>query len=253
MIYITGDTHGDFAGRFNADNFPEQKEMTKEDYVIICGDFGGIWDYEKESAYERNWLDWFNTRNYTLLFIDGNHENFHRLYQYPKKEWHGGKVHEIRPSVLHLMRGQVYQLNGKTIFTFGGAASHDITGGILEMNDPDFKEKKKALDKGYLPYRINGKTWWKEELASEEEKEEGRRNLRACHYKVDYIISHECATRTKAILGGAGRFQGDEQSDYLEEIKQITDYKKWFFGHYHDNLNVNDKEIMLYEQVIRVE
>ena len=44
MIYITGDTHAEFKHRFNMENFSEQKEMTKDDYVIICGDFGGVWD-----------------------------------------------------------------------------------------------------------------------------------------------------------------------------------------------------------------
>ena len=44
MIYVTGDTHADFK-RFSTNNFPEQREMTKYDYVIVCGDFGGIWDY----------------------------------------------------------------------------------------------------------------------------------------------------------------------------------------------------------------
>ena len=48
MIYITGDCHQDFE-RFITSNFPEQKEMTKEDYVIICGDFGGVWNKDKES------------------------------------------------------------------------------------------------------------------------------------------------------------------------------------------------------------
>ena len=50
MIYLTGDTHSDFA-RFSTDKFQIQKEMTKNDYVIICGDFGGVWNYisiEKE-------------------------------------------------------------------------------------------------------------------------------------------------------------------------------------------------------------
>ena len=46
MIYITGDCHRNFE-RFNTRNYPEQKEMSKEDYVIICGDFGGIWDQEE--------------------------------------------------------------------------------------------------------------------------------------------------------------------------------------------------------------
>ena len=43
VIFMTGDTHGDF-GRFSARAFPEQKHLSKDDYVIICGDFGGIWD-----------------------------------------------------------------------------------------------------------------------------------------------------------------------------------------------------------------
>ena len=79
MIYVTGDTHADFKHRFNTRNFPEQKEMTKEDYVIICGDFGGIWDVGWESKNEKHWLDWFEERSYTLLFVDGNHENKEEL------------------------------------------------------------------------------------------------------------------------------------------------------------------------------
>ena len=126
MIYITGDTHGDFKRRFNTDSFPEQKSMTKDDYLIICGDFGGIWDQETESRNEKYWFKWFEERSYTLLFVDGNHENFDRLNSYPVKEWHGGKVHEIRPHILHLMRGQVFLIDDRKIFTFGGAGSHDI-------------------------------------------------------------------------------------------------------------------------------
>ncbi len=65
MIYITGDTHADFAHRFNTANFPEQKEMTKDDYVIICGDFGGVWDVGWESKGEKHWLDWFEEHAHT--------------------------------------------------------------------------------------------------------------------------------------------------------------------------------------------
>ena len=106
MIYVTGDTHAEFEHRFNTRNFPEQKEMTKDDYVIVCGDFGGIWNVGQESRNEKYWLDWFEGRNFTLLFIDGNHENFDRLFEYPLVEWHGGKVHKIRPHVIHVLHNQ---------------------------------------------------------------------------------------------------------------------------------------------------
>ena len=102
MIYITGDCHREF-GRFSTKNFPEQNEMTKDDFVIICGDFGGIWDKE-ESKEEKYYLDWLNNKPFTTLFIDGNHENYDRLCSYSVVEWHGGKVHMVlsfyRPIIL---------------------------------------------------------------------------------------------------------------------------------------------------------
>ena len=154
MIYVTGDCHQNFE-RFNASIFPEQNDMTKDDYVIICGDFGGVWNKDEESKEETMLMDWLDCKFFTTLFVDGNHENFDRLYEYPVEEWHGGKVHKIRPSVIHLMRGQVFDIEGASFFTIGGATSHDIDGGILEPDDPDFKKKRKKLNKGILPYRIN--------------------------------------------------------------------------------------------------
>ncbi len=44
----------------------------------------------------------------------------------------------------------------------------------------------------------------------------------------------------------------DRVTDYLEFIKNYANYKKWFFGHYHDNRNRSDKEILIYEQIIRI-
>ena len=57
MIYITGDTHSNFL-RFTEEKFPIQTEMTKDDYIIICGDFGGVWTFEEESRREKEALDW---------------------------------------------------------------------------------------------------------------------------------------------------------------------------------------------------
>ena len=73
-IYITGDCHGDYR-RFSAKRFPEQKEMTKDDCVIICGDFG-FWSYDKEQLWWRKWLE---EKPFTTLWVDGNHENFDLL------------------------------------------------------------------------------------------------------------------------------------------------------------------------------
>ena len=250
MIYVTGDCHGDFE-RLNQTIFPEQKEMTKDDYVIICGDFGGVWNRGAESRREKWWMDWLQERSFTTLFVDGNHENFDRLDAYPAEEWHGGLVHKIRPSMIHLMRGQVFDLDGSKIFAFGGARSHDIDGGILELDDPQFELKKKQLDRGWRPYRINHLSWWERELPSEAEMEEGRKNLERNGNQVDFIISHCCASSTQVLLSH-GMFKPDILTAYLEEIRQTVQFKKWFFGHYHENRNVNREEILIYEQIIRI-
>jgi len=251
MIYVTGDCHQNFE-KLNMSSFPEQKEMTKNDYMIICGDFGAVWNKECENRHETWWLDWLEEEKpFTTLFVDGNHENFDRLYKYPVEEWHGGKVHKIRPSVIHLMRGQVFDIDGVSIFSFGGAQSHDISGGILDPKDPKFKLKRDSLDMNYISYRINHISWWKEELPSEEEMEEGRRNLEKHNNEVDFIVTHCCASSTQTLLGG-GFYKTDIETAYFEELKQKVKFKKWFFGHYHDNKNVSAEEILIYEQIIRI-
>ena len=77
-VWITGDIHGD-PTRFSTESFYEQKEMTKDDYCIVLGDFGLIWDHRGESKNEKWWLDWLESKPFTTLFIDGNHENHDRL------------------------------------------------------------------------------------------------------------------------------------------------------------------------------
>lgn len=254
MIYITGDCHSDFR-RFSTDIFPEQKEMTKDDTVIILGDFGGVW-YQEDSKYikkENYWLDWLENKSFTTVFVCGNHENFNRLYSYPIKEWNGGSVHEIRPHVLHLMRGEIFTIEDNKFFAFGGASSHDISDGILDYEDPNWKDKAKALDKqGKYMYRVKGLSWWEQELPTEEEMENGRKNLAAHGNKMDFLLTHSPSTSQIYLLGGKGLYEPDRLTNYLEDIRAEAEYKKHFMGHMHLNKAINDKDIVLYEQIIRI-
>ena len=246
MIYITGDTHSFWMERLNMNSFPEQKEMTKDDYVIICGDFG-IWDNSKREKYN---LDWLESRNFTTLFVDGNHENYDILDGLPVEEWHGGKVSRIRPSVLHLKRGEIFDIDGNKFFTFGGASSHDISDGILDpVKD---KELIKKWDKDYTKmFRVNHVSWWSRELPSEEEMQNGIDNLEKHAWKVDYILSHSPCASIIALIG-QGFYEQDILTKYLEEIRCKADYKRWFAGHMHEDRAINDKDILLYEQIIRI-
>ena len=249
MIYVTGDCHSDFR-RFSTSNFPEQKDMTKEDYVIICGDFGDIWDYREETKYEQYWLKWLEEKPFTILFVSGNHENFDRLTEYPEETWHGDRVNKIRPSVLHLMRGEIYEIEGKSFFAFGGARSHDIRDGILdpEKDEEKIKEWSEKYDK---LFRINRRTWWKQEEATKEEMKYGRKQLEMHDNNVNYIISH-CGPQNAVDDYFDGYYKPEPMTQYFEEIAQNVNFQAWFFGHYHDNKQILGKYYLLYEQIIRI-
>lgn len=170
MIYVTGDIHGEVdISKLNTQNFSQAKEG---DYLIICGDFGLIWDI-KPSKNEEYWLKWLSKKPWTTLFVDGNHENFDRLKNYPITEKWGGKVQKIYDKVYHLMRGEIYTIEGKKIFTFGGALSHDKM------------------------YRREGISWWEDELPSKEECECAMANLKSVEDTIDIIITHDAP---KALL-----------------------------------------------------
>lgn len=67
MIYITGDTHIPVdIQKLSAKKFPKQKELTKNDYVIIWGDFGGIWDGSNEEKY---WIKWLKEKTLQLCLL----------------------------------------------------------------------------------------------------------------------------------------------------------------------------------------
>lgn len=226
MIYITGDTHGSYdISKLNTKNFPEQKNLTKKDYLIICGDFGLVWDNSKEEKY---WQKWLNNKNFTTLFVDGNHENHFQLNEYEVKEWNGGKVHFVQDNVIHLMRGQVFSIDGYKIFTMGGGTS---------------------IDK---QFRVEGKTWWAEEIPSKEELSEGLDNLNKHDWEVDYVISHTTSRKNMERLCYIK--ENSELNSYFNVLQDELKYKHWYFGHFHDNYSFEDgKHTLLYNNIIKIE
>lgn len=226
MIYVTGDLHGLYDTMWKFDTQDFQNKVKPEDYIIICGDFGMLW---KDGPEESKELDEFSDRVGTYLFVDGNHENFPLIYKYPVEEWNGGLVHRIRPSILHLMRGQVYTIEGKKIFTMGGGTS---------------------IDK---QWRVPGVSWWPEEIPSDEEKELALANLEKHDWKVDYVCTHAAPTDIhERVLCRIGSHYKpvDLVTTFLQEINDKLEYKKWFFGHYHEDWTMNDKYELLYTQII---
>ena len=255
MIFVTGDTHADFR-RFSTSNFPDQKEMTKDDIVIICGDFGGVWS---ESPEERHWLDWLNEKPFTTLFVDGNHENFDRLNsnEFDEINYCGGRVHKIRDNVLHLMRGYVFELQGKKFFCFGGASSHDIRDGIL---DPDDFSNHRAFKKEYWrryivgeQFRVKGYSWWPQELPNEAEMIRGKESLSKHGWKVDYVVTH-CLPQEVVAAFSMGLYEPDVVTTYFNQLlRDDLQFSHWYCGHYHMNRRIMGKFDVLYDDIVRIE
>ncbi|EJO5347005.1 metallophosphoesterase [Clostridium botulinum] len=230
MIYITGDTHfPNDIEKLNELNFPECKNLTKDDYVIICGDFGAIWNNSKQELY---WRELLQNKPWTTLFIDGNHENFDLLYQFPVEEWHGGKVHKINNSIYHLMRGQVFNINGLKFWTMGGATSTD-------------KEN-----------RIKNISWWEEEIPNQIEMAEGLANLEKHNNEVDYIITHTCSSSTLKKINQIFGFESKPEENlnkYLEIIEEKVKFRKWYFGHFHEDIEIDEKHTLVFEKIIKIQ
>lgn len=149
------------------------------------------------------------------------------------------------------MRGQVFELQGYTFFTMGGAKSHDVEDGILDPKAPDFETRRMMLHiMGRRRYRVLGQSWWPEELPSKNEYTRARQNLDKHDWAVDYIITH-CAP-TDLALAINRHNKADPLTDFLQEIQEKAQYHYWLFGHYHGNQAIDNKHILLWEQIVQV-
>lgn len=226
MIYITSDTHipNDMT-KISADRFSRRLGVTEKDYLLICGDFGGVWAGD---GTERYWLNWLDQKPFTTLFIDGNHENHRRLAaEFPTISFHGGLAHQITNHVFHLMRGCVFHVDGVSLFTMGGASSHDRA------------------------WRTEGVDWWPEELPNEAEYARALDTLDHCGWNVDYVVTH-CAP-TDIQQEHFPSYPPNALTDFLAQLDQRLSYRKWFFGHYHCDRDVDSKHICLYDRVLPID
>jgi len=219
MIFITGDTHADID--YKKLLALKEKKLSYDDYLIICGDAGICWSPET-FAYH---LELYNAIGCTIIFIDGNHENFNMLNQFPLVEYLGALMHQIDKHIFHVLRGEIMLIENKTFLCIGGAISID-----------------KAWRTPYI-------TWWPEEEITYHDIDNALNNLQKFDNKVDYVLTHCCDTNT---LIKTFHFKRDVCTDQLTFIDKIVEYKRWYFGHYHFDRIINIKKTCLYQKIIEL-
>lgn len=230
MIFVTGDTHRLMdVKKLNEDNFPEQKFLTRNDYLIIAGDFGAVWtgNFKDEEA-----LSVYDSKNFTTLFVGGNHENYDALEKYPIEKWNGGNVRRIRENILYLMNGQVFVIDGVRIFVMGGATSVDKV------------------------FRVEGESWWPQEEPDQEEYQEAFNNLARFGNKVDYIITHTIPEKVRrTVFEAYSDFVNYESpvERFLDLIMENIQFNKWFAGHVHIDREFPEYRLrILYNGIVKI-
>ena len=221
MILVTGDTHGNID--FNKIKLlSDKKILTMNDYLIIAGDFGAIWD--------KNTLDSdlsiYENLNFNILFVDGNHENYDLLYSYPTIEMFGAKMHKISDCIYHVLRGEIMSIDNKTFLCIGGAFSSDRR------------------------YRRLGSTYWMEEDITDEDIENAKRNLAKVNYEVDYVLTHCVDTLTTMRYLD---FRVSNSTEKLLFIDEKVNYKHWYFGHHHIDKMIDDRKRCFYFDILKIE
>lgn len=211
MLYITGDTHGDY------DVFSERRldKLKKDDILIITGDFGFIWDNSKEEI--KN-LKKLAKKKFNILFAEGAHENLELIKEHDEVELYGAMAIQIEPNIYCLKRGEIYTIEDKTVFALGG--------GMPPYADEDDDSKALPTD-DELEYAVN--------------------NIRNHHRRVDIIITHEAPASVKRLIDRNATI--NDLNIFLDTVLHNTRFGKWYFGSLHQDRMVNDKLICVFEEV----
>ena len=216
-IYITGDTHGDLT------RFKKLKKLRKGDFLIVCGDFGFIWDGSKT---EKKILKKLGKRKYHILFVDGIHENFKELESYPEEDWNGGKTRRISGNLRYLMRGGIFTLGRKTVLAFGGGRLDEV---------------ETASEREAYP-----------EIPKEAEYRQGLQSIAKHSGRADYIVSHEAPSKIAEFLE-LPNSDRSRTNAYLDILGESCVFDRWFFGNHHINKVVSSKYYALFDRVMRAD
>lgn len=222
MLYITGDVHGDIDGllkRIHA------LSVTADDILLVCGDLCLLWS---DKRLETQQLRLFELP-FTLVFIDGNHDDPNALAEYPIVKWNGGKVHRISENVFHLCRGEVFCIDGRKVFAMGGAYSD----GRLEANRNIF--------------------WWESEIPSAEDYRNATKNLLFYDNSVDIIVTHTAPQSIQLLMGRVLSHEDAEFTGFLEWMYREVKHKAWCCGHFHFNECYRDNFYVLLDKVLCAE
>lgn len=200
MIYITGGIDGaNRIAKLNCKNFKEQKQMSSNDYLIICGDFKLVYNNSEE---EKRLLNLLAKKHFKILLVEGANENFDLLNDCNSILFNGTPAQKIAGNIIRLKRGYIYNIDNYKILTIGGGIP-----------------KSKVLN---IPHS----TYWTESLPTKEDIKICINSIKANKYKVDYIITADSPNSFKEKFNDGINIS--EYGEFLDRIKDVVKFKKWY-------------------------
>lgn len=209
--------------------------LKADDILIVAGDFGFTMD--KWSVI--HWLKM--DRPYTVLFCDGNHENFDILDTLPREEVFGDSVARFDSNTYRLLSGHMYDIQGKKTFVFGGARSIDKDWRV----DPE-------------TVQMHGKLWWEQEIPSQDTYNLARKTLKEHDWVFDIFLTHTCNSGMRQMVLGA-----DSVTSFIDPVERMIwnleqeilnnggCWNESYFGHLHRDVDIENRHC-LYKRVLQV-
>ena len=222
VIYITGDTHGQFK---RVKKFSEIAETTVEDVLIILGDAGINYHGNKK---DYNLKKYIKKIPLTLFCVHGNHEmRPAHIESYEVIDYMGGKAYQDPqfPNIIFAIDGEIYTFNGLKTIVCGGAYSVD------------------------KDYRITaGLKWFYDEQPNEDIKQKVEQKLAEQQNKIDVFLSHTTPLNympAEMFLSCVDQSTVDKSTEiWLQNTEDNLAYKHWYCGHYHTDKIVDKVEIL---------
>ena len=266
MVYLTGDTHGDF---HKIVDFVERIGVTKDDLIVILGDagfnfFGNVRDIVSKEL--------VNNLGVPVFCIHGNHEMRPRhIGTYHLVPFAGAMAYQ-EPEYKNLyfgLDGAVYNLQRTRCLVMGGAYSVDkyarlyryLSFVVSNGQDQPFCTVDEAFHlapkvasfiktnpskpgkKDYFDAICNRLQdeihWWSDEQPSGHDLSAAAQLLSSANANssVDCILSHTCPADyvpIEAFLGGINQALVDDSTEQaLQELKNIKPNITWYCGHCH--------------------
>ncbi len=216
MIYVTGDIHGDYESLMDR----PLGRLKKGDKLIVTGDFGFVWD---NSNKEISNLKKLGKKKYDILFVEGAHENFERLREYPEVDLYQGKGYKLDHNIYCLKRGEIYMIDGKSVLALGG--------GLPPYDDEPREDPPSMPTDEELKYAVD--------------------NIQQNRRRVDLIVTHEPPASVKRLIDRSATV--NDLNIFLDTVMKNTRYGKWYFGALHQDRAVSENLICVFEDVHRVE